>query len=164
MAQAAFQSNSGNTTFHVLADNSTISSLITSITANCSSLLSTTNTSTSPIPYDPSSPSAPQPEQAVQYYRASSIVLTLDGYNDTTALQENATSPDVPLPTWTNSSLLNCLNQTIGAAAPLIDTNEAVPTSGSQASFAMRTSTSGSSMVGTVGLLFLALNIVMNQF
>jgi len=62
----------------------------------------------------------------VQYYRASSVVLTLDGYNDTAALGENVTNAadpiyHVPLPNTTDTTLLNCLNETIGAAVPLAD-------------------------------------------
>lgn len=65
----------------------------------------------------------PQPEQAVQYYRASSIVLTLDGYNDSTALNASAGVNDTqtPLPSWVDTNLLDCLNQTISQAAPLVD-------------------------------------------
>lgn len=72
----------------------------------------------------------PNPEQAIQYYRASSVVLTLDGYNDTTALNASAgpDDPHTPLPTWVNSSMLDCLNQTIGAAVPLVDASTAVST------------------------------------
>jgi hypothetical protein len=56
----------------------------------------------------------------VQYYRASSVALTLDGYNNTGALAPEGT-PDTPLPTNIDTSLLDCLNQTIGLAVPLID-------------------------------------------
>ena len=52
-------------------------------------------------------------------------MLTLDGYNDTTALTANTntsqTAPDTPLPSGIDTTLLNCLNSTIGAAAPLVD-------------------------------------------
>lgn len=65
----------------------------------------------------------PQPEQAVQYYRASSITLTLDGYNDTTALNASAGVNDThtPLPSWADNGLLDCVNQTISQGSPLID-------------------------------------------
>lgn len=49
------------------------------------------------------------------------MVLTLDGYNNTAALSDNASLPDTPLPTWVNQPFLDCLNQTIGAAVPLVD-------------------------------------------
>ncbi|KAI0266215.1 hypothetical protein BC834DRAFT_875947 [Gloeopeniophorella convolvens] len=119
MAQAQFQSNSTNTTFHILADNSTVASLITSIKANCSSDLSNSGTSTTPSPYTENTTS-PRPEQAIQYYRASSVALTLDGYNNTAALG-NGSTPNVPLPSGVDTKLLDCLNNTIGEAVPLVD-------------------------------------------
>jgi len=119
MAEATFISNSTNTTFHVLSDNSTISSLISSIDANCSSSLSSSS-STSPQPYNASVSGAPQPEQAIQYYRASSIVLTLDGYNNSATLNSNPNVTDSSLPSGIDTTLLNCLNQTIALSAPLI--------------------------------------------
>jgi len=119
MAEATFASNSTNATFHVLSDNSTVSSLITSITANCSSSLSSSS-SKSPQVYNASAPGAPQPEQAIQYYRASSIVLTLDGYNNSATLSSNANATDSPLPSGIDTTLLDCLNQTIGLSAPLV--------------------------------------------
>lgn len=73
------------------------------------------------MPYNSSSPTQPRPEQAVQYYRASSIVLTEVGYNNSATFSNDSNAPNTPLPASTNSTLLDCLNQTIGAAAPLID-------------------------------------------
>jgi len=116
MTMAMFASNSTNSTFYVLSDNSTVASLITSISANCTIA---SNSSTAPSPYNGTA-SQPSPEQAVQYYRASSVVLTLNGYNDTSALSNNTDAMPVPLPTWVDTSLLNCLNYTIGEAVPLI--------------------------------------------
>ncbi|KAF8843874.1 hypothetical protein BDN67DRAFT_963724 [Paxillus ammoniavirescens] len=120
MAQSIFISNSMNSTFHVLSDNSTVSSLITSIDANCSSSLSSSSSS-SPQPFNASAPGTPQPEQAVQYYRASSIVLTLDGYNNSATLSSDPNASNSPLPSSIDLTLLDCLNQTIALAAPLID-------------------------------------------
>jgi len=57
----------------------------------------------------------------VQYYRASSVVLTLDGYNNTAALSNDTNATNTPLPASVNTTFLDCLNQTIGAAVPLID-------------------------------------------
>lgn len=110
-----------NNTFHVVADNSTVNSLIASINANCSSLLSSSANTTQAEPYDSTQPGEPQPEQAVQYYRASSIVLTEDGYNNSATFINDTNAPNSPLPNFTDATLLDCLNQTIGAAAPLID-------------------------------------------
>ncbi|KDQ52173.1 hypothetical protein JAAARDRAFT_62106 [Jaapia argillacea MUCL 33604] len=122
--QASFISIEQNSTFHVLADNSTLTSLISSIQSNCSFDLS--SSSPTPSAYYSNSTS-PRPEQAIQYYRSSSVVLTLDGYNNTAALtagadgNDNVTVTDVPLPGWVNGTTMDCLNQTIGAAVPLID-------------------------------------------
>ncbi|KZT24819.1 hypothetical protein NEOLEDRAFT_1134485 [Neolentinus lepideus HHB14362 ss-1] len=120
MYAATLPSATQNTTLHIISDNTTVVSLLSSVQSNCSSLLS--SSISSPVPYNDSDPSAPRPEQAVQYYRASSIALTLDGYNDTAALTggNDTTQQDVPLPSWVNMTLLDCVNQTIGAAAPLI--------------------------------------------
>jgi len=120
MMTAAFQSNSTNaSTFRILADNATVVDLISDITANCSASLSSSS-ATSPSPYNDTATLPPQPEQVVQYYRASSIALSLDGYNNTAIFEAEGT-PDVPLPTNIDATLLDCLNQTIGLAAPLID-------------------------------------------
>jgi len=128
MATAAFVSSSSNTTFRILADNITVSDLITSIQSNCSTDLSASSSST-PSSYADSLSSLPQPEQTIQYYRACSLALTLDGYNNTGALGPDGT-PDTPLPTNIDTTLLNCLNQTIGAAVPLISdsTRLSIPT------------------------------------
>ena len=69
-------------------------------------------------------PANPQAEQVVQYYRASSIALTLDSYNNTGTFSANDTT-DSPLPVLgtTDAALLNCLNTTIGLAAPLVSSS-----------------------------------------
>ncbi|KAJ6559162.1 hypothetical protein DFH09DRAFT_521350 [Mycena vulgaris] len=119
MVSAAFQSNStSGTTFRILADNTTIIDLINDIQANCSASL--TSSSVTPSPYNDTATLPPQPEQVVQYYRASSIALSLDGYNNTSVFAAEGTA-DVPLPSGIDTTLLDCLNQTIGLAAPLID-------------------------------------------
>lgn len=62
----------------------------------------------------------PQPESTIQYYRASSVSLTLNGYNNSAAFEPEG-AKDTPLPSSVDTTLLNCLNLTIGAATPLID-------------------------------------------
>lgn len=118
MVTATFISNSQNTTYRLLADNVTVTELIADIKTSCSSSLSG-NSSSSPSTYEDSLTALPQPEQAIQYYRASSVALSLDGYNNTGALGPEGT-PNTPLPTNIDTTLLNCLNQTIGDAVPLI--------------------------------------------
>lgn len=118
MVTAAFTSNSTNTTYRLLADNTTVADLIPEIQKQCSSNLSG-NSSSVPSAYNDSLTALPQPEQAIQYYRASSVALSLDGYNNTGALGPEGT-PDTPLPTNIDTTLLNCLNQTIGTTVPLV--------------------------------------------
>ncbi|KAF7346353.1 hypothetical protein MSAN_01863000 [Mycena sanguinolenta] len=123
MISASFQSNGANgTVFRILSDNTTTTNLIGAILANCSASLTNASIAAagSPTPYNDSSTSSlPQPEQIVQYYRASSIALSVDGYNDTSIFQAEGT-PDVPIPSTVDATTLDCLNQTIGLAAPLI--------------------------------------------
>lgn len=128
MVQAAFVSNTTNSTFHVVADNSTVTSLISSIDANCTLGASSSSSATA----FNGSASDPRPEQAIEYYRASSVVLTLDGYNNTVALGNDPNTTAVPLPSGVDTTLLNCLNFTIGEAVPLIssaDTHVTAPSS-----------------------------------
>ncbi|KAJ7044162.1 hypothetical protein C8F04DRAFT_691203 [Mycena alexandri] len=121
MTSASFQSNGTNgTVFRILADNTTTADLITDIFANCSASLASSAAATLPIAYNDSATAPPQPEQVIQYYRASSVALSLDGYNDTAIFQAEGT-PDVALPSGIDTTLLDCLNQTIGLAVPLID-------------------------------------------
>jgi len=89
---------------------------------NCSSRLSSTSVQ-GPLQYTNDATNFPQPENVIQYYRASSLALTFDGYNNsaaTYAVQEGSVG-DLPLPGTMDVLLLDCLNQTIGLAAPLID-------------------------------------------
>ncbi|KAJ3710410.1 hypothetical protein C8R42DRAFT_376654 [Lentinula raphanica] len=122
---AAFQSNSNSTSsiYRILADNTTVSDLITDIHANCSSHL-TSNSASSPsnaIVYNSSASDAPKPEQVVQYFRASTVALTLDGYNNTSVFSDSNSTADVALPSGIDTTLLDCMNSTIGVAVPLID-------------------------------------------
>ncbi|GBE83886.1 hypothetical protein SCP_0509430 [Sparassis crispa] len=117
LAEAIFTSNStgSNSTFFVISDNSTVTSLIASIAQNCTLGASSSRV---PAPYN-ATQDQPLPEQAVAFYRASSIVLTLDGYNDTAVLGNDTNVTATALPSWVDTTLLNCLNQTIGQSAPL---------------------------------------------
>ncbi|KAJ7513078.1 hypothetical protein B0H11DRAFT_17357 [Mycena galericulata] len=122
-AIAVFQSNSTGTTFRVVSDNSTVAALMSDISANCSSWLipsSITNfTTTLPTPFNVSAAPA-EPEQVVQYYRASSVALTLDGYNNSAVYAPENSTTDTPLPAGIDTNLLECLNATIGLAVPLV--------------------------------------------
>jgi hypothetical protein len=125
MVIADFQSNVSSTSFSVVADNSSLTSLIDDIRSNCSSHLNSSSSSM-PLPFNDSDPSTPKPEQVVQYYRASSSALTLNGYNNTATYAPEGT-PDTPLPTDIDVVLLDCLNQTIALAVPLIDPVADIP-------------------------------------
>ncbi|KAJ6586465.1 hypothetical protein DFH09DRAFT_910764 [Mycena vulgaris] len=122
MATAVFQSNSTGTTFRVSADNDTVTDLLADIAANCSAFLVPSSVNaTRPTPFNLSAPDAQKPEQVVQYYRASSVALSLDGYNNTAVFMAENSTADTPLPTGIDTTLLECLNTTIGLAVPLVD-------------------------------------------
>ena len=113
------------TTVRILSDNATTNALVNSITGNCSQYLSADTSGQQDVEFfNPlaTNYSMPRPEQAIQYYRASSVVLTLDGYNDTAALNNSAafTSQHVPLPDWVDQDFLGCINTTIGEAVVLV--------------------------------------------
>ncbi|KAJ7136816.1 hypothetical protein C8R44DRAFT_566961, partial [Mycena epipterygia] len=118
MASAAFQSNStAGTTFWLVADNATVTALMAIIATNCSSSLTHASTNaTLPTPFNVS---AQKPEQVVQYYRASSVALSLDGYNNTAVFAPENSTANTPLPAGIDTTLLGCLNTTIGSAVPL---------------------------------------------
>lgn len=117
---STFASNTQNTTFYFVTDNDTAVAMVPILQQNCSSVLNS-GVSNTPVPYNLSVPNTPEPEEAVQYYRASSAALMLQGYNNTAQLSDNTSLPDTPLPTNIDMNLLNCLNQTIGVAIPLVD-------------------------------------------
>lgn len=69
------------------------------------------------------------PNMTVQYYRASSFSLVLDGYNSNSPnitvdangeSNQTVTAATAPIPSGANSSYLACLNSTIGNAVPLL--------------------------------------------
>jgi len=102
----------------VITDNSTAVYLRTTISSSCQN--TTSLIVSPPFPYNSSVAGSPKPEQSIQYYRASSVVLTLDGYNDTIVLSSNSTGTPIPLPSGVDIGLLNCVNQTIGFSVPLV--------------------------------------------
>ncbi|KAJ6533084.1 hypothetical protein B0H19DRAFT_965257, partial [Mycena capillaripes] len=118
MAATVFLSNSTGTTFKLVADNDTVAVLTSVVGTNCSQFLSGFNTSAPPVPF---MESEEKPEQVVQYYRASSAALTLDGYNNTAVFAPENSTSDTPLPAGIDTNLLDCLNATTGSAVPLVD-------------------------------------------
>lgn len=114
-------------TYRLLGDNASVTVVFDALVANCSVV----NSSLAITSYAPSSNMWPLPEQIIQYYRASTFALSLDGYNNTAALPANSptdnnTAPwplsqDSPLPAGLNETFLVCVNTTVGASVPLMD-------------------------------------------
>lgn len=110
-----------STSFRILADNMTVVSLLDSVMSACDSRC--VRLTADPIsPYTNSGDMAPSAESVVQYYRASSIALALEGYNNTAIHSPVGDVFDAPLPTLDNGAtdMLSCLNRTIGRTAPLV--------------------------------------------
>ncbi|KAJ7084097.1 hypothetical protein C8R44DRAFT_721888 [Mycena epipterygia] len=120
MASAAFLSNStASTTFRLIADNTTVTALMATIAADCSSSLTSASISaTVPTPFNAN---GPKPEPVIQYYRASSVALSLDGYNNTAVFAPENSTANTPLLAGIDMTLRNCLNSTIGNEVPLVD-------------------------------------------
>ena len=116
MAVTVYISSSQETRFYLIADTSTANVMFPVLEKKCSSTLAGLTE-----PYLAGDPHQPQPEEVVQYYRASSAALALEGYNNTAQLSDDTSLPDTPLPTNIDTDFLTCLNETIGAAIPLVD-------------------------------------------
>ncbi|KAK7040780.1 hypothetical protein VNI00_009686 [Paramarasmius palmivorus] len=141
LVQATFTSNTMGDTFRVVMDNATASSLIPRLWAFCLEWLvppvNTTSTTSLAASYPSVLPTPsllgdiPQPENVIQYYRASSVALTLDRYNNTAAFSNNGdvNLAPAPLPLGMDRTLMDCLNKTIGEVVLLINRNGA-PASG----------------------------------
>ena len=70
-------------------------------------------------------PDGPVPEQAVEYFRGSSVVLSLHGYNNTAQVidytAENRTGlVDTPLPSFASTSFIQCVNEAFRDYIPLV--------------------------------------------
>ncbi|KAL0573020.1 hypothetical protein V5O48_008948, partial [Marasmius crinis-equi] len=112
---AFFQSNSSQqsrTVLRVVADNSTIVSLLSDVDRNCSTFFAPQSVTTG-SQFNTSAP-APKPEQVIQYYRASSVALALDGYNNSAVFSRDERTRDTDLPSGIDVDMINCVNQTIG--------------------------------------------------
>jgi len=120
MVTSTYVSNTQNTTFYLVTDNNTATTMVPILQQNCSSVLNS-GVSNTPVPYNVSDGNSPKPEGTIQYYRASSAALILGGYNNTAQLSDNTSLPDSPLPSNIDMNLLVCLNETIGIAIPLVD-------------------------------------------
>lgn len=132
-------------TFRFLADNNTVTLMRLEVEAACGTLIDRGSSyGSAPLVESDTSPS---PEQAVQYYRASSAVLTLDGYNNSATYAVEGTA-DSTLPENINQGLLLCLNETIGATLPLIDGAMGLQV------------TPGLNLAGVIGMVWILLRLI----
>ncbi|KAG9093375.1 hypothetical protein FRC06_011540 [Ceratobasidium sp. 370] len=116
--------NNATASYYIMGDADTVAAVMQEIVKACSVV----NASGTPVG---DFNSTVHVEQAVQYYRASSFMLALTSYNNTASLPSNAppdnntaplaTSADTGLPMGTDMNFLNCLNTTIGASIPIMD-------------------------------------------
>ncbi|KAG6849346.1 hypothetical protein H0H93_009266 [Arthromyces matolae] len=121
LAIATFQSKAlSNVSFSLYADTSSLSQIIPQVNSNCSSLVVPANYTPVAVLSNVTS-TLPSPGSVIQYYRSSSAALLLESYNNTAAWT-NTTTEDTPLPTDIDPQLLECLNSTIAAALPILDT------------------------------------------
>ncbi|KAI0028567.1 hypothetical protein K488DRAFT_58261, partial [Vararia minispora EC-137] len=118
MTTVAFQNLNRTSTFHFMADNATVVAVTSQILTHCGGDIND-NATFAPLPYTANS-STPLPEQAIQYYRSSSAVLSEDGYNNFALYASNPNASTPPLPPSTDLVLLSCLNSTIGSTIPLV--------------------------------------------
>ncbi|KAF8996665.1 hypothetical protein BDQ17DRAFT_1364230 [Cyathus striatus] len=103
-----------NYTLRITSDQMTINALSSDLSSCATS--STGVKITSPAPVNSSSYDHPKPEEALQYYRASSVVLSLDSFNNSIAFSSNDSSMMYALiPAGINTTIVQCTNQTIGA-------------------------------------------------
>lgn len=114
-------------TLRIVGDNTSVTAVYYAVVANCSAA----NSASATQAFTPSDDGDwPRPEQVIQWYRASSFALALDGYNNSASLPafmpaSNTSAPqilaDAPLPLSLNMTFLACVNATVGASVPLID-------------------------------------------
>ncbi|KAG8720355.1 hypothetical protein FRC08_000453 [Ceratobasidium sp. 394] len=117
--------------YRILGDLSSVTTVLNALTSNCTVAGGTI------FNYDPTSDdlahSLPRVESIVQYYRASSFALALDGYNNSAAQVSvaavsnsnqqlvTALAPATPLPSTINQAFLECVNTTVASSLPLVD-------------------------------------------
>ncbi|EUC57521.1 catalytic domain thiamin pyrophosphokinase, putative [Rhizoctonia solani AG-3 Rhs1AP] len=116
--------NNATASYYIVGDADSVSAVMDALVAQCS-VVNATGTAVN------DNNSTVHVEQAVQYYRASSFMLALTSYNNSANLPSNAPadnntaapppSADTPLPAGTNTTFLNCLNETIGESVPIMD-------------------------------------------
>ncbi|CAE6478806.1 unnamed protein product [Rhizoctonia solani] len=116
--------------YRLLGDRDSVTAVFSALRQKCSVVGDV-------VAYDPSSDNSshtlPRVESIIQYYRASSFALSLDGYTNsaaavTPAALTNNTGqlvtsllPPTPFPGSINPMLLDCINRTVGTSLPLLD-------------------------------------------
>jgi len=136
--------------FYILSDNTTIRALIDEIKQACGN--SSLDLSIAPnmsAPYT----NSPLPEQVIQYYRASTLALALDGYNNS-ATFAHGSIPDSPLPVTVDMALMNCMNHTIGQDAFLYINFDQNPGQSRQQKWEIALEGVSLGVVGSVVLLY----------
>jgi len=140
-----------NNAFAIYGDASSVQNLVPIIAGTCSVASGVYGANYTATPFN-----------AVQYYRDSSFMLALDGYNNSlpnievSDPSQNFTVPDVqpaPLPSGYNETYFNCLNQTIGSYVGLLDSDYATDAAG--------TRFSSGSLAGSAALVAVLLNFLL---
>ncbi|KAG8926708.1 hypothetical protein FRC02_008723 [Tulasnella sp. 418] len=110
--------------YTILADYESVQAVLDAVAQNCSASV------TSPTPLNFDDPNSIQPQQMLQFYRASSFGLALNSYNNSANLVSNQPASndsqvtdvqDTPLPVGTDLNFLACINATIGESVPIMD-------------------------------------------
>jgi hypothetical protein len=120
--------------YYLIGDESSVSVVLVSLISSCGiANVTVTNTYINGTSVLNETALVPHPEQVVQYYRASSFSLALSSYNNSAALlsrspasNDSAPPPlseNTPLPGGINTTLFVCINATIAATVPLLDTD-----------------------------------------
>ncbi|KAF8156074.1 hypothetical protein B0H34DRAFT_799139 [Crassisporium funariophilum] len=119
LATALFHSRYTSSVFRITSDNETVFTVFQSIhwDTTCSSRLSFSDR----LVFNDTASQLPQPAQAIQYYRASSVVLTLDDYNNSAAMIGYPHVLHAPIPATADMILLDCLNRTTGESLILVN-------------------------------------------
>ncbi|KAH7100367.1 hypothetical protein BKA62DRAFT_620146 [Auriculariales sp. MPI-PUGE-AT-0066] len=115
--------------FYLVGDSSSVALVFSAIVANCNAtnLDQPLATLTYPLPAGATNVTMPDTEEIIQYYRASSFALALEGYNSSVATapsESQAYAGPVGLPASVDASFLQCINATTAEFVPIMDAPE----------------------------------------
>ncbi|KAG8695633.1 hypothetical protein FRC11_001341 [Ceratobasidium sp. 423] len=117
--------------YRLLGDRDSVNVVLSTLHDECS-VTGGTILGYGPSAYN-SSRALPHVESIIQFYRASSFALSLDGYinsaavvtpvalSNNTGQLESALLPPTPLPSDIAREFLDCINRTVGKSLPLLD-------------------------------------------